>query len=78
VLTTLGGSAVVALATLRGKLTAGEAWAAAHIDEDWQIEHWGADTEAAARLRARRADFDAANRVLALMKGSSSLPAISE
>ena len=63
-LTTLSGSAVLALAVLKGHLSVNEAWTAAHIDEDWQIEHWGEDAEAKARRVARRQDFDAAWTVL--------------
>lgn len=55
VATTLTGSALLALAVLRGRLTPQEAWAAAHIDEDYQIELWGPDEEAATR-RAYRWD----------------------
>ena len=41
--TTLTGSALIALALARGRLTAEEAWRAAHVDEDWNIEQWGGD-----------------------------------
>ena len=51
--TTLTGSAVVALALARGRLSAEEAWAAAHVDEDWQMSQWGRD-EAAILSRAFR------------------------
>jgi chaperone required for assembly of F1-ATPase len=51
--TTLTGSAIIALALQRGRLSAEEAWAAAHVDEDWQMEHWGRD-EVAQALRAAR------------------------
>ena len=40
-ITTLTGSAILALAVARGRLTAAEAWAAAHVDEDWQMSLWG-------------------------------------
>ena len=45
-MTTLTGSALLALAHARGHLAAEEAWAAAHVDEDWQISRWGEDAEA--------------------------------
>jgi chaperone required for assembly of F1-ATPase len=64
VLTTLTGSALLALALERGELGADAAWAAAHVDEDYQIALWGEDAEAAARRRARRVEFDAANLLL--------------
>ena len=59
-LTTLTGSLLIALAVLRGRLTPEEAWAAAHVDETYQAEVWGRDTEAEARLAARRLEFEAA------------------
>lgn len=47
-MTTLTGSAVLALAVLEGEITAQAAWAAAHVDEDWNIAQWGEDAEAKA------------------------------
>jgi chaperone required for assembly of F1-ATPase len=67
VITTLTGSALLALATLRGRLTAEEAWTAAHVDEDWNMEQWGRDEIALARRAARRAEMDAAATVLAML-----------
>jgi chaperone required for assembly of F1-ATPase len=67
VLTTLTGSALLALSLARGAETSDEAWGAAHVDEDYQISLWGEDAEAAARRRGRRAEFDAACRWLALL-----------
>ena len=40
-------------------------WRAAHVDEDWQIEHWGEDAEAVARRNFRHRDFMAAVALLA-------------
>jgi chaperone required for assembly of F1-ATPase len=65
VVTTLTGSAVLALALLEGRLTLEEAWAAAHIDEDWNAELWGEDEEAAERRARRFAEMKAAARVIA-------------
>lgn len=64
VMTTLTGSALIALAHARGKLNLEDAWAAAHVDEDWQIEQWGRDAEADARRIKRFAEFEAASRLL--------------
>jgi chaperone required for assembly of F1-ATPase len=66
-MTTLTGSALLALAHGRGLLTAEEAWAAAHVDEDWQIGQWGEDGEAKARRQRRWAEMQAASRLLALL-----------
>ncbi|WP_438277495.1 ATP12 family chaperone protein [Nitrobacter sp.] len=65
VVTTLTGSALLALALMFGRLDADEVWAAAHVNEDWNSEQWGADEEAEARQAARRSDFRAAAAVLA-------------
>jgi chaperone required for assembly of F1-ATPase len=60
VLMTLSGSAILALALLDGAIGPDEAWAAAHVDEDFQIAQWGEDAEAATRRQRRRTEFDAA------------------
>ena len=58
-ITTLTGSALLALAHARERLSADELWAAAHVDEDWQISKWGEDAEAQTRRAVRRVEFDA-------------------
>ena len=67
VLTTLTGSALLALAHARGFLSAADAWSAAHVDEDFQIKTWGPDDEAAIRRKHRLAEFEAASRLLTLL-----------
>jgi chaperone required for assembly of F1-ATPase len=62
--TTLTGSALLALALLRGELDEDQVWNAAHVDEDWNGEQWGVDGEVAARRAGRLVDFKAAARVL--------------
>lgn len=57
VMTSLTGSALLALAIERGALAAEAAWEAAHVDEDWNIEQWGEDAEAASVREARRRDM---------------------
>ncbi|SKA33430.1 ATP12 family chaperone protein [Consotaella salsifontis] len=59
-MTTLTGSALLALAVAEGRITLDEAWALAHLDEDWTIEHWGADEEAIARRARHFEDMRAA------------------
>ncbi len=66
VMTTLTGSALIALAHAAGRLTAEEAWAAAHVDEHFQERVWGEDEEAMQRRARRRADFLAAAHLYAL------------
>jgi len=65
VVTTLTGSALLALALAHGVRDRDQVWAAAHVDEDWNIDQWGVDEEAAARRATRLRDFDAAVAVLA-------------
>ncbi|MEO9873200.1 MAG: ATP12 family protein [Anderseniella sp.] len=62
--TTLTGSTLIAMMTAAGALTGEDAWAAAHADEDWQIEQWGGDEEAEARRAVRKQDFDATMQFL--------------
>ncbi len=63
--TTLTGSALIGLALLSGRLSADAAWAAAHVDEDWNMEQWGSDDIALARRAARFAELQAAAAALA-------------
>jgi chaperone required for assembly of F1-ATPase len=65
-ITTLTGSAVIALAVLAGRLSAEEAWAAAHVDEDWNMDFWGKDELALERRAFRFAEMKAAAMVLDL------------
>ncbi len=65
VVTTMTGSAILALATAAGRLSAADAWRAAHVDEDFQNEIWGVDDEAMARRAARWREMEAAAAVLA-------------
>jgi chaperone required for assembly of F1-ATPase len=67
VVTTLTGSALLALALMHGRLDPDQVWAAAHVDEDWNAEQWGEDEESAARRAARSIDFRAAAEILRAM-----------
>jgi chaperone required for assembly of F1-ATPase len=62
--TTLTGSALIALALARGALSVDAAWAAAHVDEDWNMDAWGRDQLALERRAARFAEMQAAAMVL--------------
>jgi chaperone required for assembly of F1-ATPase len=66
-LTSLAGSALIALALARGRLSAVETWNAAHLDEDWNVRQWGEDDEAASRRAQRFSEFEAAAKMLALL-----------
>jgi chaperone required for assembly of F1-ATPase len=64
VLTTITGSAVLALAVQLRHLDLDAAWTAAHVDEDWQIAQWGEDDEARLRRERRLRDARAAAFIL--------------
>ncbi|TPI28870.1 ATPase [Mesorhizobium sp. B3-2-1] len=68
VMTSLTGSALLALAVDFGELDGEEAWAAGHVDEDWQIAQWGQDAEAVARRAARKRDMMAAVKLLEALR----------
>ena len=63
-MTSLTGSALLALAVDFGELDAETAWNAAHVDEDFQAEHWGQDAEALARRAHRKRDMMAAAELI--------------
>jgi chaperone required for assembly of F1-ATPase len=67
--TTITGSALLALALLRGRLSPDEVWISAFVDEDWNAEKWGLDEESALRRAARKVDFDGAVAVLKALGG---------
>jgi chaperone required for assembly of F1-ATPase len=62
--TTLTGSGLLALALAHGHMTADAAWAAANVDEDWNLARWGDDALARERRNAREAEMRAAAEVL--------------
>jgi chaperone required for assembly of F1-ATPase len=67
-LTAACGSLVIALALLEGRLDAEAAFAVSQLDETFQIEAWGEDSEATARRGALAADIAAAARFIALLE----------
>lgn len=66
--TALTGSALLALALMQDRLSIDEVWAAAHVDEDFQIEQWGRDELALEQRAFRFNHFKAAATVLAHLK----------
>lgn len=65
---TMTGSALIALMLARQAIEPDRAWAAAHADEDYQIEQWGEDEEARERRAARHAEFLACCRFMRLSR----------
>ncbi len=73
---TITGSLVLALALAERALDADAVWAAANLDEDWQIEQWGEDMFATQARAVRQADYDAAVRFLGLTASKSDIPVV--
>ncbi|WP_419807226.1 ATP12 family chaperone protein [Sphingomonas sp.] len=67
---TITGSLLLTLALIEGASMPDAVWAAAHVDEDWQIEMWGEDALATQARAHRRAEFDGAIRFLTLSRGA--------
>jgi chaperone required for assembly of F1-ATPase len=63
-ITSITGSGLLAIALWHKLLDAEQVWAAAHVDEDFQQSQWGEVHEAVERKTKRRAEYDAAVRVL--------------
>jgi chaperone required for assembly of F1-ATPase len=68
VITAITGSALLALMLEAGAIDAEGAWNAAHVDEDWNVEHWGLDAEAAVRRAARKRDMLGAAALMAELR----------
>jgi chaperone required for assembly of F1-ATPase len=60
----LAGSALIAFALLRDRLTPQQAFEAAALDNLWSLEKWGEDAEARARVERQRAEFEALGRFI--------------
>jgi chaperone required for assembly of F1-ATPase len=66
--TTITGSLILALALAEEEVSAHEAFAAATIDETFQAEKWGIDTEAENRRQRLLSELTAAERFLRLLE----------
>ncbi len=66
-LVTVSGSLIIALAAIRHAFEPDDLWARSQIDEIWQSEVWGQDTEAMAAAAAKRQDFLDAFRFFGLV-----------
>ncbi|HEY7607784.1 MAG TPA: ATP12 family protein [Alphaproteobacteria bacterium] len=64
------GSVVIALALAEGHIDAEAAFRAAHLDDLHQMQEWGEDAEAMARLERIRADIAAAADFMRLARGA--------
>lgn len=70
ILMTLMGSSLLALKLQAGG-DADAAWAAAHVDEDYQTSQWGEDSEAILRRTGRRREFDGLVQFFELLRGTA-------
>lgn len=68
--TGLTGSALLALALAHGAIDADAAWAAAHVDEDWNMAKWGRDEDALKRRAYRFTEMRAAALVLTELRAA--------
>jgi chaperone required for assembly of F1-ATPase len=66
--TTSCGSLVVALALIEGRLDVEGAFAAAQLDESFEIEQWGEDAEQTQRRAALKADMALAHSFIRLLR----------
>lgn len=66
-LVSIGGSLIAGLAVVEKAMTADQLWQAVTVDERWQLEQWGADSEAEAALENKRRDFMAGARFVELL-----------
>lgn len=65
--TGLTGSGLLAIGLRHGLFDPDTVWTAAHVDEDFNIERWGAVDEAMERRALRRSEFDTAVTLLRLI-----------
>ncbi|WP_370189698.1 ATP12 family chaperone protein [Qipengyuania sp.] len=68
-LTALAASLCIGLAALEDGADGEALWAAANLEEDWQIEQWGEDEEAATRRARRLGEFLKAIEFVRLARG---------
>mgnify|MGYP002832276079 FL=1 len=68
-MSSLAASLCIGLAALESDADGMALWAAANLEEDWQIEQWGEDEEAAERRANRLAAFLKAMEFAQLLRG---------
>jgi len=68
-LSSLAASLVIALAAIRPEADAEALWHAANLEEDWQVELWGEDWEAAQLRQTRLEAFRLAMRFAEMVRG---------
>lgn len=66
--TNLTGSVILALAIAKESYSASQAWEIAHVDEDWNNDHWGDDEEAQRRRANRWKELEAADKLFKALR----------
>ena len=66
-LTTVSGSVIIGLATVKGHIDAQKAFECAMLDDEYAIEQWGDDAEAVIRRDRHKAELLATGRYLGLL-----------
>ncbi|WP_027835136.1 ATP12 family chaperone protein [Maritalea myrionectae] len=66
-ITSITGSALLAIGLREGHFDAEQVWTAAYVDEDYQASQWGEDDQAMAARAYKRKDFDAAVQLFDLL-----------
>ncbi|MEE8333315.1 MAG: ATP12 family protein [Alphaproteobacteria bacterium] len=64
--TAAAGSVALGLALAAGRIDAEQAWRAAHLDDLYQADRWGADADAESRREALRDEITAAAKFIVL------------
>tara|TARA_Y100001960_G_C14670555_1_gene825751 strand:- start:232 stop:867 length:636 start_codon:yes stop_codon:yes gene_type:complete len=73
-ITTATGSLILALAVSVGEIDAESAWKLSQLDEIWQAERWGEDSEASERSTHLKRDLTTATYFLHLCRDTPFLP----
>jgi chaperone required for assembly of F1-ATPase len=74
--TSTAGSLVVALALLEGRFDVESAFAAAQLDESFEIEQWGEDAEQTERRAALKDDLALARQFIDLLRDRAANPVV--
>ncbi|MCF4098650.1 ATP12 family chaperone protein [Maritalea mediterranea] len=66
-ITSITGSALLAIGLREGHFESEQVWTAAYVDENYQASQWGEDEQAMAARAFKRQDYDAAVRLFELL-----------
>jgi chaperone required for assembly of F1-ATPase len=66
----ISGSLILGFAAIHDHLPIEQIWDLSRLDENWQIEQWGVDDEAAEQAAAKREEFLRAKRFYTLCQSA--------